>query len=291
MFQGSFVALITPFINDQIDETALRKLVNWQINQGSHGLVPVGTTGESPTLSEAEHKQVIEIVVDETAGRLPIIAGCGSNNTKTALELTAHAEACGVDATLHVTGYYNRPSQEGIYQHFLTLDSDASKPIIVYNIPPRTNNLIQLETMLRLATLESVIGVKDATQDLARPARERLSIGAQFSLLSGEDATAVAYNAAGGNGCISVTANIAPALCAQIQQACIDNNYPRAMQIQQQLLPLHDALFLEPSPAGVKYAASLLGLCSDECRLPIIPITKTSKDQIQNVFRTLNLTA
>lgn len=289
MFSGSIVALITPFANNCIDEDALRKLVNWHIAQGSHGLVPVGTTGESPTLSAEEHNRVVALVVEECAGRIPVIAGAGSNNTAEAIAFTQHAEAAGADATLHVTGYYNRPSQEGIYQHFANVSAVAKKPIVVYNIPPRTNNLIVLDTMQRLASLPRIVGVKDATGDLARPLQERVTIGDDFCLLSGEDATAVAYNAAGGQGCISVTANIAPALSAQMQQYCLQGDFPAAMAIQEKLLPLHDALFAEPSPAGVKYAASLLGHCSPDCRLPIVALSESTKQTIRQAMLELQL--
>ena len=289
MFKGSLVALITPFQGSTVDETALRKLVNWQIEQGTHGLVPVGTTGESPTLSEKEHETVIEIVIEETAGRVPIIAGAGSNNTAEAIHYTEHAARAGASATLHVAGYYNRPSQEGLYQHFAALDKASQLPIIVYNIPPRAVVDIQPDTMARIATLPNVIGVKDATCDLSRPVRERIRIKEDFCYLSGEDGTAVAYNAAGGNGCISVTANVAPALCAQMQQACLKGDFPAAMAIQQRLMPLHEALFLEPSPAGVKYAASLLSLCDSLCRLPVVELTPETKQRIRTAMENVGL--
>lgn len=284
MFSGSIVALITPFRDNRIDEAALRKLVNWHIDQGSHGLVPVGTTGESPTLSAEEHNRVVEIVVEECAGRIPVIAGAGSNNTAEAIAFTQHAEHCGVDATLHVTGYYNRPSQQGIIQHFTALDAAANKPIITYNIPPRTNNLIELGTMVALAKLPNIVGVKDATGDLARPLRERAAIGADFCMLSGEDATAVAYNASGGQGCISVTANVLPTLSARMQAACNRGDFATAMRLQQRLLPLHDALFREPSPAGIKFACAELGLCTPDCRLPIVELSAATKTEIRQLL-------
>ena len=289
MFKGSLVALITPFQGSTVDETALRKLVNWQIEQGTHGLVPVGTTGESPTLSEKEHERVIEIVTEEAAGRVPVIAGAGSNNTAEAIHYTEHAARAGANATLHVAGYYNRPSQEGLYQHFAALNKASQLPIIVYNIPPRAVVDIQPDTMARIATLSNVIGVKDATCDLSRPARERVRIQKDFCYLSGEDGTAVAYNAAGGNGCISVTANVAPALCAEMQEVCLKGDFPAAMAIQQRLMPLHEVLFLEPSPAGAKYAASLLSLCDSLCRLPAVELTSETKQRIRTAMEGVGL--
>jgi len=289
MFSGSLVALITPFRDDAVDESALRAMVQMHIEQGTHGLVPVGTTGESPTVSEAEHRRIVEIVVAEAAGKVPVIAGAGSNNTREAIAYTQHASACGADGTLHVAGYYNRPSQEGLYQHFKAVDAASELPIIVYNIPPRAIVDISVETMARIAALKNVVGVKDATCDLGRPTRERLAIGDDFSWLSGEDGTAVAYNAAGGNGCISVTANVAPALCAELQTACLDGDFRAAMKIQLRLMPLHDALFSEPSPAGIKYAASLLGLCTPDCRLPVVPLSAGARDRIEGAMRALSL--
>lgn len=289
MFSGSYVALVTPFANNEVDEAALRKMVGWHIEQGTHGLVPVGTTGESPTLAEAEHHRVVEIVVAEANGRVPVIAGAGSNNTAEAIGYTQHAKQVGANATLHVAGYYNRPNQVGLYAHFEAVNNASELPIIVYNIPPRAIVDISVETMARLAKLEHIAGVKDATCDLARPARERMAIGDGFCWLSGEDATAVAYNASGGQGCISVTANVAPALCAEMQSACLDGDFRKAIDIQQRLLPLHDALFREPSPAGAKYAASLLGLCAAECRLPVVPLSDGVREEIETAMRGLSL--
>jgi len=289
MFTGSIVALITPFDNDQIDETALRNLVNRQIEQGTHAIVPVGTTGESPTLSHDEHKRVVNIVVEEVADRIPVIAGAGSNNTRTAIELTEHAKAAGANGVLHVAGYYNRPSQEGLYQHFKAVHDAVDIPIIIYNIPPRAIVDIQPKTMARLAQLPRIVGVKDATGDLSRISWERQLIEGEFSYLSGDDVTAIAYNANGGTGCISVAANIAPQLCAELQNACAAGHYATALEIQDRLMPLHAALFREPSPAGVKYAASLLGLCSDRCRLPIIPLSSESKEVIEQTMTKLEL--
>ncbi|OMH25976.1 4-hydroxy-tetrahydrodipicolinate synthase [Motiliproteus sp. MSK22-1] len=282
MFSGSLVALITPFKNGVLDEKALRNLVRWQLDKGTHGLVPVGTTGESPTLSEEEHKRVVEIVAAETAGQVPVIAGAGSNNPLEAVEYARHAQSAGADALLCVAGYYNRPSQEGLYQHFKLIHDSVDLPLIIYNIPPRAIVDISPETLARLAELPGVLGVKDATGDLAHISQERMLINKDFSYLSGEDMTAVAYNASGGRGCISVSANVAPTLCAKMQSACLEGDYTAALKHHDSLAPLHNAMFVEPSPAGVKYAASLLGLCSEECRAPILPLSETSKQAIRN---------
>ncbi len=274
MITGSLVALTTPFAGDRIDEKALHRMVKWHIEQGTHGLVPAGTTGESATLSREEHERVVEIVVDAANGKLPVVAGAGSNNPREAIRYSNHAAESGADAVLHMAGYYNRPNQEGLYRHFEVVHNETVLPIIVYNIPPRAVVDILPETLARMAALPRVVGVKDATGDLNRPLLERIQIHEEFSWLSGEDGTAVAYNAAGGNGCISVTANIAPAQCAEMQAACANGDYRRAMEIQAQLMPLHVALFSEPSPAGAKFAASLLGHCSQDCRLPITALAK-----------------
>ncbi|MBT3331646.1 MAG: 4-hydroxy-tetrahydrodipicolinate synthase [Rhodospirillaceae bacterium] len=285
MFKGSIVALITPFRDGQVDEDALRKLVDWHVEQGTHGIVPCGTTGESPTLSHEEHRRVVEIVIDQNAGRLPIIAGAGSNNTAEAVMLTQHAEAAGADAVLHVAGYYNRPNQEGLYQHFKALHDASDIPIIVYNIPPRAIVDILPETMGRLAELPRIVGVKDATGDVARVSRERLLLGSDFCHLSGEDGTALAYNSQGGHGCISVSANIVPKLCAEFQEACLAGKYDLALNLHDRLMPLHVALFLEPSPAGPKYAAWRLGLCEAEARLPVVPLTEGTAERIDVALR------
>ncbi|WP_110721370.1 4-hydroxy-tetrahydrodipicolinate synthase [Thiolinea disciformis] len=266
MFSGSYVALITPFRQGALDEAALRNMVNWHIEQGTHGLVPMGTTGESPTVSQAEHEQVISIVLEEAAGRIPVIAGAGSNNPIESVHYAQIAQDLGANAILCVAGYYNRPSQEGLYQHFKYLHDHCNLPIIIYNIPPRAVVDIKADTMARLAQLPRVVGVKDATGDLTRISQERQLIKKPFSYLSGDDITAIAYNASGGNGCISVTANIAPKLCAQFQTACLAGHYGEALAIHEKLVPLHQALFREPNPSGPKYAASLLGLCSEEVR-------------------------
>ena len=289
MIAGSLVALVTPFRNDELDKDALQHMVSWHIEMGTDGIVPVGTTGESATITEKEHREIIEFVVKEAAGRILIVAGAGSNNTREAIFFNESAQDLGADATLHVAGYYNRPSQEGLFRHFEAVHEASRIPIIVYNIPSRTIVDIVPETMAQIAALPKVIGVKDATGDLTRPIRERLLIEREFSFLSGEDGTAVSYNAAGGNGCISVTANVAPALCSEMQAACRDDDYATAAKIQQQLMPLHMALFAEPSPAGAKYAASLLGLCDDFCRLPIVPLSNNSKTAIHDVMTKLDL--
>ena len=289
MFNGSIAALITPFSDTGIDEKALVKLIRFQLDAGTNGVVPVGTTGEAPTLTAREQRKVIEIVVREVAGQVPVIAGAGSNNPVDAVAYAADAAAAGADAVLHALGYYNRPNQEGIYRHFEMLDQSTELPIIAYNVPPRSVIDILPETMARLAGLDHVIGVKDATCDLSRPVRERLLIDKPFCFLSGEDPTAVAYNAHGGQGCISVTANVAPALCAQMQKACADGNYQKALELQQQLMPLHRALFIEPSPAGVKYACSLIGLCESTCRQPMVELTQSTKTEIERVMRELEL--
>jgi 4-hydroxy-tetrahydrodipicolinate synthase len=289
MFCGSYVALITPFRNGALDEVALRRMVNWQIEKGTQGLVPMGTTGESTTVSEEEHKRVVAIVVEETGGRVPVIAGAGSNNPVEALFYARYAEKIGANGILCVAGYYNRPSQEGMYEHFKYIHDATNIPIIVYNIPPRTIVDISPQTMARLAKLPRVMGVKDATRDLSRISHERLLIDKPFSYLSGEDMTAVAYNALGGNGCISVTANICPMLCSELQLACSEGNYKHALELHETLMPLHQALFEEPSPSGIKYAASLLGLCSDEVRLPMVPLSDRTKANLRSIMERLEL--
>jgi len=289
MIQGSLVALITPFRDGEVDADAIRSMVRWHVEQGTDGLVPMGTTGESATLDVEEHTRVTRLVVEEAAGRIPVVAGAGSNDTRHAIENHHRAEQAGADAALHVAGYYNRPSQEGLFRHFEAVHAASRIPIIVYNIPARVVVDIRPETLARIAELPRVAGVKDATGDLTRPIRERLLIDKTFSFLSGDDGTAVAYNAAGGNGCISVTANVAPALCAEMQDACRNGDFRAAGAIQQRLMPLHLALFAEPSPAGAKYAASLLGLCEPDCRLPIVPLSKETKTAIRDAMAALGL--
>ena len=279
--RGSIPALITPFRGGKVDEEAFRKLVSWQIAEGSHGLVPCGTTGESPTLSHDEHRRVVELCVEEANGRVPVIAGAGSNSTQEALELTRHAKAVGADAVLSVTGYYNKPTQEGLYRHYATIAEAVDIPILVYNIPSRAVVEISVETMARLCKIANVIGVKDATANLARPSRERLACGNAWRLMSGEDATALGYMAHGGHGCISVTANVAPKLLAQFQEACMQGAFDTALALQDRLMPLHDAMFCEPSPGPVKYAVSQLGFCTDEVRLPMMAASEGARGRVR----------
>jgi 4-hydroxy-tetrahydrodipicolinate synthase len=289
--QGSIPALVTPMRQGKVDEQAFRKFVSWQIEQGSHGLVPCGTTGESPTLSHEEHMRVVELCVEETAGRVPVIAGAGSNATDEAIALTRHAKSVGADAVLHVTGYYNKPSQEGIYRHFMAVADAVDIPILVYNIPPRAIVDISVETMARLARHPNIIGVKDATANLMRPTRERNACGKSWRLISGEDGTALGYMAHGGHGCISVTANVAPKLCAEFQDACLRGAYDRARELQDKLMPLHDAMFCEPSPAPVKYAVSLLGHCTPEVRLPLVELTEAGRARVREAMQGAGLKA
>jgi 4-hydroxy-tetrahydrodipicolinate synthase len=278
--KGSLTALITPLKDGKFDEAAFRKLVNWQIEEGTQGLVPCGTTGESPTLSHDEHNRVIELCVEEARGRVPVIAGTGSNATDEAIALTRHAKEVGCDAVLSVTGYYNKPTQEGQYRHFMAIADAVDIPILLYNIPGRAIVDITVETMARLSRHKNIIGVKDATANLMRPSRERLACGPDWLLISGEDGTALGYNAHGGKGCISVTANIAPRLCAEFQAACASGDFAKARTYQDRLMPLHDAMFCESSPAPVKYAASLLGLCSEEVRLPMAEASEAARVQV-----------
>ena len=287
--RGSIPALITPMKDGRVDEAAFRTLVNWVVEQGSHGLVPCGTTGESPTLSHDEHMRVVEICVEEARGRVPVIAGAGSNATAEAISLTRHAKAVGADAVLSVTGYYNKPSQEGLYRHYAAIADAVDIPILVYNIPARAVIEITVETMGRLARLKNVIGVKDATANLARPIRERIACGHDWRMLSGEDSTTLGYMAQGGHGCISVTANVAPRLCADFQEACMQGAYDTALALQERLMPLHDALFVEPSPAPVKYAASLLGLASDEVRLPLVAASDSARARVRDAMASAGL--
>ncbi len=285
MFKGSNVALITPFRNGGVDEKGFQDFVDWQIKQGTHGLVPCGTTGESPTLSHDEHKRVVELCIEVAKGRVPVIAGTGSNSTAEAIELTRHAKQAGADAALVVNPYYNRPTQEGLYRHFKALAQAVDLPILIYNIPGRTAVDMSIATMARLAKLPNVVGVKDATNDLARPLRTREAIGAKFCMLSGEDHTALAFLAQGGDGCISVTANVAPRACADMHEAWRKGEVERAMQINRRLLPLNDALFAETSPAPVKYAASLLGKCTAEVRLPLVEPMPETQEKVRQAMR------
>lgn len=284
MFQGSMPALVTPFSDGQLDLDALKKLVEWQIESGSTALVPVGTTGESPTLTHDEHETVIEEVVKAAAGRVPVIAGAGSNNTAEGIRFIQHAAKVGADAALVVTPYYNKPTQEGLYQHFKAMHDAADIPIIIYNIPGRSVVDMTPDTMGRLARLPRIIGVKDATGDISRVAKQRMTCGRDFVQLSGEDATAISFNAQGGQGCISVTANVAPKLCAEMQAATLRGDYATALDITDRLMPLHIAIFLEPGLAGAKYGLSLLGRCKDEVRLPLTGVTDGTKLAIKDAM-------
>ena len=289
MFKGSFTALITPFKNGSIDEDALRRLVDWQISEGTHGLVPVGTTGESPTLSHDEHKRVVELTIEAAKKRVPVIAGAGSNATSEAVDFTQHAASVGADAVLVVTPYYNKPTQEGLYQHFKAINDAVDIPIIIYNIPGRSVVDMSVETMARCFALKNVVGVKDATANLARASQQRLALGPEFIMLSGEDATALGFMAHGGHGCISVVSNIAPRLCAEFQNACLAGDYKKALELQDRLMPLHDAMFCEANPGPVKYAASRLGLCGEETRLPLVPISQASRRTVDAALAQVGL--
>ncbi|WP_196259060.1 4-hydroxy-tetrahydrodipicolinate synthase [Pelagibacterium limicola] len=285
MFSGSIPALITPFRNGAIDEDAFARLVKWQIDEGSNGLVPVGTTGESPTVSHEEHRRVIELTVEVAAKRVPVIAGAGSNSTREAVQLAEFAERAGADGILSIVPYYNRPNQEGQFQHFKAVAKATSLPVIVYSVPGRTVVDIAVDTIKRLRDeCPNIVGIKDATSDMGRASFERITLGDDFVMLSGEDITALGYNAHGGRGCISVTANVAPALCAAFQNACLSGDYATALTIQDRLVPLHKALFIEPNPAGVKYAASRMGLCSEDLRLPMVPVTEGTRKAIDDAL-------
>lgn len=284
MLKGSMPALVTPFKNGQLDIDTLKRLVEWHIDQGSHGLVPVGTTGESPTLTHDEHETVVAEVVKAAAGRVPVVAGAGSNNTVESLRFMEHAKSVGADAALVVTPYYNKPTQDGLFAHFKTLHDAVDLPIVIYNIPGRSVVDMTPATMGALAELPRIIGVKDATGDLARVSAQRLTCGPEFLQISGEDATAHGFNAQGGIGCISVTANVAPALCSALQNACLAGDYSQALKIQDKLMPLHQAIFTEPGLVGAKYAMSLLGLCSDEVRLPLTPLSEGTRAKIKSAM-------
>ncbi len=283
-FRGSFTALVTPFNNGSVDEKAFRGLVDWQIAEGTNGLVPVGTTGESPTLSHEEHNEVVEWCVEQANGRVPVVAGAGSNSTKEAIALARHAEKAGADAVLVVTPYYNKPTQEGLYQHFKAINDAIGIPIIIYNIPPRSVIDMSVETMQRLFELKNIAGVKDATANMARVSQQRATMGADFNQLSGEDATALGFNAHGGHGCISVTSNVAPRLCSEFQASCLKGDYAGALKLHDKLMPLHGALFIETSPAPVKYALSLLGKCADTVRLPMVPIADKTRAAVREAM-------
>ena len=284
MFSGSIPALVTPFLNQAIDWTALGELVEWQLDEGSTGIVPVGTTGESPTLSHDEHERVVAAVIEASKGRVPIIAGAGSNSTQEAISLAKSAETAGADAVLVVTPYYNKPTQKGLLAHYRALHDECALPIIIYNIPGRSVIDMNPETMGELAKLPRIIGVKDATGDITRVSQQRETCGPEFVQLSGEDASALGFNAHGGTGCISVTANVAPGLCHEFQAATLDGNYSRALELQDLLMPLHTAIFNEPGLAGAKFGLSLLGKCTNEVRLPLVPVSKTTEDKIQSAM-------
>ena len=284
MFSGSYTALITPFSNGAVDEKSFQEFVEWQISEGTHGLVPTGTTGESPTLSHQEHRRVVDLCVEVAGGRVPVIAGAGSNSTAEAIDLVQHAKASGADGALVVCPYYNKPTQEGLYQHFKAVNDAADIPIFIYNIPGRSVVNMSVEIMARLFKLPNIVGVKDATADLARPSQQRHAMGPDFTQFSGEDGTALAYRAHGGHGCISVTSNIAPALCASFQEFCSKGEFDRALEIQDLLMPLHDAMFVEASPGPVKYAAELLGKCGSKTRLPLVPVSETTKTAVRDAM-------
>jgi len=281
---GSITALVTPFKDGAVDEASFRKFINWQIENGTHGLVPVGTTGESPTLSHKEHERVIEITVDEVRGRVPVIAGAGSNSTAEAIAFSRHAEQEGADAVLIVTPYYNKPTQAGMYAHFKAINDAIGIPILIYNIPARSVIDMSVDTMARLYELPNIVGVKDATANIARVSQQRRAMGPDFLQLSGEDATALGFMAHGGHGCISVTANAAPRLCAELQNACLKGDYAAAVKVQDRLMPLHDSLFVETNPSPVKYAASVLGLMQEDVRLPLLPVTEGTRKVVRSAM-------
>ncbi|WP_374623192.1 4-hydroxy-tetrahydrodipicolinate synthase [Devosia sp.] len=292
MLRGSITALITPFANGALDEKAFSHFVDWQIAEGTHGLVPVGTTGESPTVTHEEHHRVIEICVEVAARRVPVIAGAGSNSTDEAVSLARFAEDIGADAVLSVVPYYNKPTQEGLFQHFSAVAGATSLPILLYSVPGRTVVDLTIDTIARLRDAHSnIVGVKDATASMERASLQRARLGADFILLSGEDMTALGFNAHGGTGCISVTSNVAPRLSALFQNACQQGNYAEAIAIQDKLVHLHKSLFLENNPGGVKYAASRLGLCRNEFRLPVVPVSKANEEAIDSALRHAGLLA
>ncbi len=290
MFKGSIVAIVTPFKNGKIDETSLRNLVNWHIDEGTHGIVPVGTTGESPTLDHNEHREVVEIVIDQVNNRVPVIAGAGSNSTSEAISLLMHAESVGADAALIVTPYYNKPTQEGLYEHFKAIDrASMGIPIMIYNIPPRSIVDMSVEVMGKLSNLENIIGVKDATSDLSRVEKQKNQCKDGFLQFSGEDITAFEFMKNGGNGCISVTANVLPKLCSDFQNLCLEGNYDEALKIHKKLEPMHNALFIETSPSPVKYVLSKMGRIEDELRLPLVSIRQETKEILDKVIFDLDL--
>jgi len=283
-FRGSFTALVTPFNNGGLDEKAFRNLVDWQIAEGTNGLVPVGTTGESPTLSHEEHRLVVEWCIEQAKGRVPVVAGSGSNSTREAIELSRHAEEAGADAVLIVTPYYNKPTQEGLYQHFKAINDAIGIPIVIYNIPIRSVVDMSVDTMKRLFELKNIAGVKDATANVVRVSQQRAAMGEGFNQLSGEDATVLGFMAHGGHGCISVTSNVAPRLCAEFHDACRKGDYRAALDYHDKLMPLHTALFIETNPSPVKYALSVLGKCADTVRLPMVTLAATTKAAVRDAM-------
>jgi 4-hydroxy-tetrahydrodipicolinate synthase len=283
-FRGSITALVTPFKNGSLDEGSYRDLIEWQIAEGTSGFVPVGTTGESPTLSHEEHQQVVEWCIEQSKGRVPIIAGAGSNSTKEAIKLAQDAEEAGADAVLVVTPYYNKPTQEGLYQHFKAVNDAIAIPIIIYNIPSRSVIDMSVDTMKRLFELKNIAGVKDATANVVRVSQQRAAMGPDFNQLSGEDATALGFMAHGGHGCISVTSNVAPRLCAEFQGACLRGDFAAALKVQDKLMPLHTNLFIETNPAPAKYALSVLGKCAETVRLPMVPLAEKSKAAVREAM-------
>lgn len=284
MFKGSMPALVTPFKDGAVDFDTLKKLVDWHIAEGSSGIVPVGTTGESPTLTHREHEEVIRAVVEAAAGRVPVMAGAGSNNTEEALRFVQFAKDVGADAALVVTPYYNKPTQAGMYAHFAAVN-EVGLPIYIYNIPPRSVVDMSPETMGKLARLPNIVGVKDATADITRVSKQRITCGTDFVQLSGEDASALGFNAHGGVGCISVTANVAPRLCAEFQAATLAGDYAKALEYQDRLMPLHEAIFMEPGVAGAKAGLAILGKCPEEVRLPLLPVSEATKEALQKAMR------
>jgi 4-hydroxy-tetrahydrodipicolinate synthase len=283
-FRGSYTALVTPFKNGALDEAAFRALVNWQIAEGTHGLVPVGTTGESPTVSHDEHKRVVEWCIDEAGGRVPVVAGAGSNSTREAIDLAQHAEKAGADAVLVVTPYYNKPTQEGLYQHFKAINDAIGIPILIYNIPGRSVIDMSVDTMKRCFDLKNIAGVKDATASMVRVSQQRAAMGEDFNQLSGEDATVLGYMAHGGHGCISVTSNVAPRLCSEFHQAWQRGDHATALKVHDKLMPLHVNLFIESNPAPVKYALSLLGKMEGTLRLPMVEVTEPTKAAVRSAM-------
>ena len=289
MFKGSITALVTPFKNGKVDEATFTRFIDWQIAEGTNGLVPVGTTGESPTLDHEEHKRVIELTVKAAKKRVPVIAGTGSNSTDEAVELSQFAEKAGADAVLVVTPYYNKPSQEGLYRHFKAVNDAIGIPIIIYNIPGRSVVDMSVQTMARCYELKNIAGVKDATANLARPSQTRAALGPDFCQLSGEDATALGFMAHGGAGCISVASNVAPRLCAEFQKACLAGDFKKALALQDRLTPLHEVLFVETNPGPIKYAVSRLGFGTAEMRLPMVGISDATRKAVDQVLRQLDL--